>query len=57
MLRPLGTARIALDQLRPRMLKKLRAFGRKRGLTDIKPDNIRKVDGRFKIVDALVLKK
>lgn len=33
-------------------LEKLRAFGRKNHLTDIKSDNIRKIDGRFKIVDA-----
>lgn len=33
-------------------MKKLKEFGKKFGLTDIKPDNVRKVDGRFKIVDA-----
>jgi hypothetical protein len=34
------------------VLKRLRAFGKQYGLTDIKEANIRKVDGRFKIVDA-----
>lgn len=35
-----------------RVLRKLKDVGRKYGLRDIKPANIRKVDGKFKIVDA-----
>lgn len=34
------------------VLKRLQKFGREHGLRDIKPDNIRKVDGHFKIIDA-----
>jgi len=34
------------------MITKLRLVGRTYGLTDIRSDNIRKVDGHFKIVDA-----
>jgi hypothetical protein len=33
-------------------LKRLKAWGRKVGLKDIRPDNIMRVDGKFKIVDA-----
>jgi hypothetical protein len=33
-------------------LKKLRTRVREHGLTDIKADNVRKVEGHFKIVDA-----
>ena len=33
-------------------LMKLKLIGKKYGLTDIRPQNVRKVDGRFKIVDA-----
>jgi hypothetical protein len=34
-------------------LERLREFARKHGLKDIKVDNIRKIDGRFKIIDAM----
>lgn len=37
-----------------RELTKLKIFAATYGLTDIRPDNIRKVDGRLKIVDANV---
>jgi len=40
------------DHIPPRQLKKLKAVARACGLTDVRPGNIRKVDGRFKIVDA-----
>ncbi len=33
-------------------LRRLKAVGRRYGLKDIRPANVRKVDGRFKIVDA-----
>jgi len=33
-------------------LRKLKSVGKEYGLRDIRPANIRKVDGRFKIVDA-----
>lgn len=36
----------------PDEVKRLKEWGRKAGLKDIRPDNIMKVDGRFKIVDA-----
>jgi hypothetical protein len=39
------------------VLKKLRAFAKKYDLWDIKPDNVRKVDGRFKIIDASAVRK
>lgn len=35
-----------------RNLRKLKSIGRKYGLNDIRPANIRKVEGHFKIVDA-----
>ena len=35
-----------------RVLERLRKIGRQYGLRDIRPANIRKVEGRFKIVDA-----
>lgn len=35
-----------------RVLEKLRGRGEKLGLSDVRPDNIRRVDGHFKIVDA-----
>lgn len=39
-----------------RVLRKLKDIGKKHGLRDIRPANIRKVDGRFKIVDASLSK-
>ena len=36
----------------PEIRKKLSAKGKKLGLSDIRDDNIRWVDGQFKIVDA-----
>lgn len=33
-------------------LKRLKRKAKEHGLTDIRPENIRKVDGRFKIIDA-----
>ena len=33
-------------------LEKLKRIAKQHGLTDVRPDNIRKVDGHFKIVDA-----
>jgi hypothetical protein len=33
-------------------LTRLKKIGRRYGLTDIRPSNIRRVDGHFKIVDA-----
>lgn len=41
----------------PGGLNKLKAVARKYGLTDVRPDNIRKVDGHFKIVDASARKR
>ena len=35
-------------------LRKLKDIGKKYGLRDIRPANIRKVDGKFKIVDASI---
>lgn len=35
------------------VLRKLKAIGKQYGLKDIRPANIRKIDGRFKIIDAL----
>ena len=39
-----------------RVLTKLKDIGKQYGLRDIRPANIRKVDGRFKIVDASLSK-
>jgi len=36
----------------PERLKKLKRIAKKYGLTDVRPANVRKVDGQFKIVDA-----
>ena len=41
----------------PSEIKKLKVIGKKYGLIDIRADNIRKVDGRFKIIDAHPAKK
>ena len=38
-------------------LHRLQRFGSEFGLTDIRPANVRKVDGHFKIVDANVAKQ
>lgn len=38
-------------------LRKLKAIGNRYGLTDIRPANVRKIDGHFKIVDASVRRK
>jgi hypothetical protein len=38
------------------ILQKLRNVAKKFGLTDIRRANIRKIDGRFKIVDASIRK-
>jgi len=35
-------------------LVRLKLFAKKYGLSDVRPDNIRKVDGMFKIVDAWI---
>jgi hypothetical protein len=35
----------------------LKSVGRRYGLIDIREDNVRKVDGRYKIVDALVSRR
>lgn len=40
------------SQVPEKVLQKLKEIGKKYGLRDIRPANIRKVDGRFKIVDA-----
>lgn len=45
------------DHIPPRRLKKLKAVTRAGGLTDVRLGNIRKVDGRFKIVDASLGKR
>jgi hypothetical protein len=36
----------------PERLKKLKRIAKEYGLTDVRPANVRKVDGQFKIVDA-----
>ncbi len=41
----------------PELLRKLQAVGGHHGLTDIRPENIRKVGGVFKIVDANISKR
>jgi hypothetical protein len=41
----------------PTEIKKLKKIGKEHGLIDIRPDNIRKVDGVFKIIDAHPAKK
>jgi hypothetical protein len=41
----------------PMELGRLKAVGKKHGLTDVRPDNVRKVDERFKIVDASVRRR
>lgn len=38
-------------------MRRLRDVGRRHGLTDIRPANVRRVDGQYKIVDASVRKK
>lgn len=38
-------------------MRRLKEVGRKHGLADIRPENVRKVDGHYKIVDASVRKK
>lgn len=41
----------------PDILRKLKRIGREHGLKDVRPANIRRVDGQFKIVDASVARK
>ena len=36
----------------PDEVKRLKSWGKAHGLTDIRPANIMRVEGRFKIVDA-----
>lgn len=42
-----------LERIPERDLKKLKVVAKEYGLSDVRPGNIRKIDGRFKIVDAL----
>ena len=37
-------------------LRKLRRIAKEHGLTDVRPANVRKVDGHFKIVDANLIR-